>query len=105
MSFLFHHAPTTPNHPPSLHDALPISFDRYPRRPHSATGAAGARGRGECPGLSYGRGHPGAADSRSEEHTSELQSRGQLVCRLLHEKKKYGSRITLSNILLSSITT
>src|SRR5690625_5751944 len=24
---------------------------------------------------------------RSEEHTSELQSRGQLVCRLLHEKK------------------
>src|SRR5690625_6872673 len=29
-----------------------------------------------------------AADSRSEEHTSELQSRGQLVCRLLLEKKK-----------------
>src|SRR5690625_3554859 len=27
---------------------------------------------------------------RSEEHTSELQSRGQLVCRLLHEKKNYG---------------
>src|SRR5690625_6840268 len=26
--------------------------------------------------------------SRSEEHTSELQSRGHLVCRLLHEKKK-----------------
>src|SRR5690625_6298994 len=25
---------------------------------------------------------------RSEEHTSELQSRGQLVCRLLHEEKK-----------------
>src|SRR5690625_6021428 len=25
---------------------------------------------------------------RSEEHTSELQSRGHLVCRLLHEKKK-----------------
>src|SRR5690625_7539196 len=29
-----------------------------------------------------------AADIRSEEHTSELQSRGQLVCRLLLEKKK-----------------
>src|SRR5690625_6424604 len=28
---------------------------------------------------------PGA---RSEEHTSELQSRGQLVCRLLHEKRE-----------------
>src|SRR5437870_6186650 len=31
-----------------------------------------------------GRGDP----SRSEEHTSELQSRGHLVCRLLLEKKK-----------------
>src|SRR5437870_6323477 len=29
------------------------------------------------------------ARSRSEEHTSELQSRGHLVCRLLLEKKKY----------------
>src|SRR5437870_8871777 len=28
-------------------------------------------------------------DARSEEHTSELQSRGHLVCRLLLEKKKY----------------
>src|SRR5690625_5374323 len=30
----------------------------------------------------------GAQDVRSEEHTSELQSRGHLVCRLLLEKKK-----------------
>src|SRR5690625_6704467 len=30
-----------------------------------------------------------AAPVRSEEHTSELQSRGHLVCRLLLEKKKY----------------
>src|SRR5437870_7356421 len=30
----------------------------------------------------------GAKRSRSEEHTSELQSRGHLVCRLLLEKKK-----------------
>src|SRR5690625_6854647 len=30
--------------------------------------------------------------SRSEEHTSELQSRGHLVCRLLLEKKKYRNR-------------
>src|SRR5690625_6175647 len=29
-----------------------------------------------------------SGESRSEEHTSELQSRGQLVCRLLLEKKK-----------------
>src|SRR5439155_18755624 len=31
---------------------------------------------------------------RSEEHTSELQSRGHLVCRLLLEKKKKGIRAT-----------
>src|SRR5690606_41668456 len=31
---------------------------------------------------------PGCAQSRSEEHTSELQSRENLVCRLLLEKKK-----------------
>src|SRR5690625_6937682 len=31
--------------------------------------------------------------SRSEEHTSELQSRGHLVCRLLLEKKKIASTI------------
>src|SRR5690625_5790295 len=30
--------------------------------------------------------------SRSEEHTSELQSRGHLVCRLLFEKKKYSNK-------------
>src|SRR5207253_5038932 len=34
------------------------------------------------------RGTPEEALSRSEEHTSELQSRGHLVCRLLLEKKK-----------------
>src|SRR5690625_6473193 len=32
------------------------------------------------------------ATTRSEEHTSELQSRGHLVCRLLLEKKKVTSR-------------
>src|SRR5690625_5860519 len=31
-------------------------------------------------------------EGRSEEHTSELQSRGHLVCRLLLEKKKKGSK-------------
>src|SRR3712207_8706748 len=39
---------------------------------------------GEARGLSVGRIDPG----RSEEHTSELQSRQNLVCRLLLEKKK-----------------
>src|SRR6266508_4920390 len=36
--------------------------------------------------------------SRSEEHTSELQSRGHLVCRLLLEKKKQSSRRSLCDI-------
>src|SRR5215510_7172362 len=35
---------------------------------------------------------PFAASTRSEEHTSELLSRGHLVCRLLLEKKKFRSR-------------
>src|SRR5690625_6119369 len=40
-----------------------------------------------APGVSYNRLRR-AARVRSEEHTSELQSRGHLVCRLLLEKKK-----------------
>src|SRR3712207_7471946 len=36
---------------------------------------------------------------RSEEHTSELQSRQYLVCRLLLEKKKKDVKYTLANIL------
>src|SRR5690625_2043344 len=36
--------------------------------------------------------HPGGP-SRSEEHTSQLQSRGQLTCRLRTEKEKYTDRI------------
>src|SRR5690625_6462786 len=53
----------------------------YPR-PHPATYRP-------CRASSSG-GHPLSffSSSRSEEHTSELQSRGHLVCRLLLEKKK-----------------
>src|SRR2546422_4567353 len=38
---------------------------------------------------------------RSEEHTSELQSRLHLVCRLLLEKKKHDSVITTSDVAVS----
>src|SRR5699024_11453371 len=41
-----------------------------------------------CP-LDGKKAAPHRASSRSEEHTSELQSRFDLVCRLLLEKKKY----------------
>src|SRR5690625_4167844 len=42
-------------------------------------------------------GKSAGARERSEEHTSELQSRGQLVCRLLLEKKKIDTATTLSS--------
>src|SRR5439155_7648722 len=41
---------------------------------------------------------------RSEEHTSELQSRGHLVCRLLLEKKKNEVRISNPDIMNASIS-
>src|SRR2546421_8003084 len=53
---------------------------------------------------SYGSGigrtgiDPLSSRARSEEHTSELQSRSDLVCRLLLEKKK-NSRTQLKNVL------
>src|SRR3712207_7561917 len=78
--FFFNDTATTEIYTLSLHDALPI----YPR----GTGASaasrarrGARAREARP-----RGRRGS-DPRSEEHTSELQSRQYLVCRLLLEKK------------------
>src|SRR5947207_10410154 len=64
----------------SLHDALPISPSSTRsggRRPSSA--CASRRSSSRC-----GR----STESRSEEHTSELQSHSDLVCRLLLEKKK-----------------
>src|SRR2546422_7851542 len=44
-----------------------------------------------APGHLGGAGEPDATRVRSEEHTSELQSRLHLVCRLLLEKKKHMS--------------
>src|SRR5690242_21200158 len=48
---------------------------------------------------SHRGGRPGVRKSRSEEHTSELQSHVNLVCRLLLEKKKTQSKHTaITNI-------
>src|SRR5258707_6487764 len=47
----------------------------------------GCETNGACPGCA-GNHAAGPCDGRSEEHTSELQSRQYLVCRLLLEKKK-----------------
>src|SRR5438552_14167310 len=67
----------------SLHDALPIS------PVHAGGGQArpGVNGHNRSARrLGCGRSRPAA---RSEEHTSELQSPDQLVCRLLLEKKDF----------------
>src|SRR6185312_17338698 len=69
FSFFFNDTATTEIYTLSLHVALPISS----RRPRCRSPARGQ--------------HP-PRRSRSEEHTSELQSRSDLVCRLLLEKKK-----------------
>src|SRR5256885_17233173 len=73
--FFFNDPATTEIYPLSLHDALPIC------QPACRGPGAGL--------LCAHRGYPRCAQSRrSEEHTSELQSPCNLVCRLLLEKKK-----------------
>src|SRR5216684_494680 len=71
----FNDTATTEIYTLSLHDALPIyrRLRLHDLRPRGADARRGVRSR--------------VAD-RSEEHTSELQSRLHLVCRLLLEKKK-----------------
>src|SRR5690606_40751176 len=92
--------------PPSLRGALPILGDglaaREDRRRGRAGGvepAVGHRERdeqtdrvGEPRGRGEQRAAPEREHDRSEEHTSELQSREKLVCRLLLEKKKERER-------------
>src|SRR5436309_8615402 len=72
---------TTETYTLSLHDALPISRARATAAP-----ARPARPRAAPSPRAAARRSNGSA--RSEEHTSELQSRENLVCRLLLEKKK-----------------
>src|SRR5438876_7571140 len=76
--FFFNDTATTEIYTLSLHDALPISDRRDEDRDIRCLGRRPARPR---PGFEN-------MDSRSEEHTSELQSPVHLVCRLLLEKKK-----------------
>src|SRR5205085_12156993 len=89
--FSFNHTPPTEIYTLSLHDALPISgrLRAIPARLREAHLAARfaemALRRGHLRAQRRGLRQPG---SRSEEHTSELQSQSNLVCRLLLEKKK-----------------
>src|SRR3712207_9069946 len=84
--FFFNDTATTEIYTLSLHDALPIL--RRPRRRPDGGGRRRAW-RGRRTGLRSPRPRRHKRRSaRSEEHTSELQSRQYLVCRLLLEKKK-----------------
>src|SRR2546421_13110389 len=81
--FFFNDTATTEIYTLSLHDALPISLRICARSSWSMTLLM--RGR---PGGPRRNGSENESTLRSEEHTSELQSRSDLVCRLLLEKKK-----------------
>src|SRR2546422_11042633 len=83
--FFFNDTATTEIYTLSLHDALPISRIAG----WSCTGRAPrARSRPAIPRCPRPIARWGSRSWRSEEHTSELQSRLHLVCRLLLEKKK-----------------
>src|SRR2546427_4589370 len=82
LAFFFNDTATTEIYTLSLHDALPISC----RRPGCPSSPARP---GRLAAWSRHAPRPrGSATRRSEEHTSELQSQSNLVCRLLLEKKK-----------------
>src|SRR2546428_13578242 len=78
--FFFNDTATTEIYTLSLHDALPI----YSLREIALANDVAALDRRDVTYGSPGR----SGETRSEEHTSELQSRSDLVCRLLLEKKK-----------------
>src|SRR5206468_8957110 len=98
----FNTPPTTDTYTLSLHDALPICCRRQ-----CSTQRQGDGERRMAPRFRQGRQRSGQDDrhhrrreqhrqcergtDRSEEHTSELQSRSDLVCRLLLEKKNFTS--------------
>src|SRR2546422_3464816 len=100
LFFFFNDTATTEIYTLSLHDALPIcrfisaiwnsnSKSEIARRPRTTT-AAFRRS-------IYSTSKP--SNVRSEEHTSELQSRLHLVCRLLLEKKKK-KKTNIQNVIV-----
>src|SRR2546427_10852448 len=84
--FFFNDTATTEIYTLSLHDALPICLGHGEQR-FECAGQHVLRFGAFGHALS-GNGHVAGLDDRSEEHTSELQSQSNLVCRLLLEKKK-----------------
>src|SRR2546422_6455334 len=103
--FFFNDTATTEIYTLSLHDALPICSSQRTQADHLRNKHEGGddlrclyRPENERD-LRAQRGHADLFRFRSEEHTSELQSRLHLVCRLLLEKKK---KTTTTNCMCNS---
>src|SRR2546430_9655602 len=97
LLFFFNDTATTEIYTLSLHDALPISLEHALPWAERLTGFHTAEGDYLPNRLRI---------LRSEEHTSELQSQSNLVCRLLLEKKKNSEaneQLILSPISLTSV--
>src|SRR2546427_12780020 len=89
--FFFNDTATTEIYTLSLHDALPILETRTLFRLRWLERAQARQPGGEAiaqRATLQSLERPGRNQQRSEEHTSELQSQSNLVCRLLLEKKK-----------------
>src|SRR5260221_4708683 len=103
--FFFNDTATTEIYTLSLHDALPISHAPRPSStpPTAPTTSSGSSVRRWSAGRSSS---PTATSTRrrSEEHTSELQSHSDLVCRLLLEKKTSSQHPATSRIATASYT-
>src|SRR2546430_13090447 len=84
LFFFFNDTATTEIYTLSLHDALPILLTSWPAAPGSSFKNLAA----SLPRKSWPCAWMSPSKKRSEEHTSELQSQSNLVCRLLLEKKK-----------------
>src|SRR2546430_11836297 len=100
--FFFNDTATTEIYTLSLHDALPISrSSRSIRRASSSESSTISTRNGLPIGIKAG----GSPWHRSEEHTSELQSQSNLVCRLLLEKKKKRVHTNIRDFMTSAACT
>src|SRR2546427_1726634 len=101
LFFFFNDTATTEIYTLSLHDALPIYLGVAP-----ADGRVLRQDRDTALALQRVRVEHPLAHLRSEEHTSELQSQSNLVCRLLLEKKKKNTKMHrgLHSISISDVT-
>src|SRR5688572_32926633 len=86
QSFFFRATASSEIYTLSLHDALPICIREGRAVRVGRIVGAGVRDRNVVEDV--GRRSADILNNRSEEHTSELQSQSNLVCRLLLEKKK-----------------